>query len=83
MDGTVSKVYSDAKGGNQLIITHTNGYKTGYAHLSETDVNVGDSVTQGEQIALTGSTGNVTGPHLHFVLVNPSGAAIDPVGVIF
>ena len=47
-------------------IDHNNGYVTYYAHCSKLHVNVGDSVARGELIADMGSTGNSTGPHLHF-----------------
>ena len=52
--------------GNYVVITHDNGTQTLYGHLSATDVNVGDSVSQGEVIGAMGSTGDSTGPHLHF-----------------
>ena len=57
--------------GNCILIDHGNGMKTRYAHLSGYNVKVGDIVTRGEQIGRAGSTGNSTGPHLHFeVIVN-------------
>lgn len=52
--------------GYYLIIDHGAGIQTLYSHLSRIDVEVGDSVAQGEHIALSGRTGRVTGPHLHF-----------------
>lgn len=52
--------------GNYVVISHPNGTQTLYAHLSSSFVSVGQTVAQGEQIALMGSTGKSTGPHLHF-----------------
>ena len=81
--GTVTKVYENDKGGRQMIIQHTNGFSTGYAHLSDTLVGVGDTVKKGQEIAHSGNTGNTTGAHLHFVLLDSTGTAIDPQGVIY
>lgn len=52
--------------GNYLRILHRGGIITGYCHLSEFYVNEGDIIQQGQVIGLTGDTGRVTGPHLHF-----------------
>ena len=52
--------------GNIVVIDHGNGYLTHYAHLSTTKVGVGDKVAAGQTIGLEGSTGDSTGPHLHF-----------------
>jgi len=52
--------------GNMIMIDHGNGYQTLYAHLSSVNVRCGASVYQGSVIGLAGSTGNSTGPHLHF-----------------
>ena len=52
--------------GNFIIISHPNGTQTVYAHLSKNIVHAGDYVQQGQTIALMGSTGNSTGPHVHF-----------------
>ena len=55
--------------GTFILIEHPNGTKTRYAHLSKTEVKIGDYVTRGEEIGLIGNTGNTEGPtgcHLHF-----------------
>lgn len=61
-------IFSGWKGnyGNLIIIDHGNGYKTYYAHNSKLLAKVGQSVDKGTTISLSGSTGNSTGPHLHF-----------------
>jgi murein DD-endopeptidase MepM/ murein hydrolase activator NlpD len=63
--------------GNMIMIDHGNGYTTLYAHLSVFLVHCGASVNQGQRIAMAGSTGNSTGPHLHFE-VRSGGAFINP-----
>lgn len=52
--------------GNYVVIEHANGYKTGYAHLAEIVVSVGDDVPAGKCVGAVGSTGYSTGNHLHF-----------------
>jgi len=52
--------------GNLIILDHGNGYRTYYAHLSKILVRIGESVGQGQRIGSVGSSGNSTGPHLHF-----------------
>jgi len=78
MDGVVKSIYSNDKGGNQLIIEHTDGSRTGYAHLNGYKVNIGDPVTRGQVVALSGNTGNSNAPHLHFTYRNPQGVQMDP-----
>jgi LysM repeat protein len=57
--------------GNEIVIDHGGGKKTRYAHLSKFFVAAGDKVEKGKNIAAMGSTGNSTGPHLHFeVIIN-------------
>jgi len=63
--------------GNMVMIDHGNGYATLYAHLSAISVRCGQSVYQGGPIGAAGSTGNSTGPHLHFE-VRYFGGFINP-----
>ncbi len=64
--------------GNLVVVDHGDGLATAYAHASSILVSVGQSVAQGETIALVGSTGNSSGPHLHFE-VRVNGVAVDPL----
>lgn len=83
MPGTVDAVTSGGDGGNQVILKHDNGYKTGYAHLNKPMVKKGDKIKHGDVIGLSGSTGKSTGPHLHLTLTDPSGAKVDPQKMIY
>ncbi|HTV77945.1 MAG TPA: M23 family metallopeptidase [Steroidobacteraceae bacterium] len=64
--------------GTLVEINHGNGYITRYAHNESTLVAVGQTVTRGEKIALMGSTGHSTGPHVHFEVLH-NGQQIDPL----
>ncbi|MHB9854166.1 M23 family metallopeptidase [Streptomyces sp. Tue6028] len=70
--------------GNQVVIKMHDGTYTMYGHLSSIGVSVGQAVTPGQQIALSGSTGNTTGPHLHFEARTTAeyGSDMDPVGYL-
>ncbi|MBR3316829.1 MAG: RICIN domain-containing protein [Atopobiaceae bacterium] len=63
--------------GNLVILNHPDGTQTYYAHLSQILVSNGQAVAQGQRIALSGKTGNVTGPHLHFE-IRENGNRVDP-----
>ena len=62
-------------------INHGNGYVTRYAHNQRVLVAVGDTVQKGQPIALIGSTGRSTGPHLHFEVLK-QGRAVDPMSFV-
>ncbi|NJQ00286.1 transglycosylase family protein [Streptomyces zingiberis] len=70
--------------GNEVVIRHEDGRYSQYAHLSSLSVSAGQAVQGGTQIGLSGSTGNSTGPHLHFeVRTGPSyGSDIDPLAYL-
>ena len=78
--GTVTQAGWNGGYGNSVTIDHGNGLETFYAHLSEILVSVGDLVSQLQTIGLVGSTGNSTGPHLHFG-VYKDGVAVDPSSI--
>lgn len=65
--------------GNHVVIKHADGVYTLSAHLSSVSVSVGQTVTTGQTIGLSGSTGNSTGPHLHFELRNQPTAYAEGV----
>jgi len=76
-------VESSFKGGygGKIIVNHGNGFKTLYAHSKENLVKVGDIVKKGQIIALMGSTGRSTGPHVHFEVFK-NGRTVDPASYI-
>lgn len=69
--------YGTSGNGNYITIEHNGNYKTLYAHCKDLFVKEGDTVEKGELIASVGSTGNSTGPHLHFEIIE-NGINIDP-----
>ena len=64
--------------GNLIVVDHGNGWQSVYAHLNQTLKGCGDYVFQGEQIATLGTTGNSSGPHLHFELRTSDGQKVNP-----
>lgn len=79
--GTVSTAASGYGWGNYVVINHGDGYSTLYAHQDYYIVSEGDTVTQGQVIGYVGSTGNSTGPHLHFTIYY-NGSTVNPAGYI-
>ncbi|MEU6369175.1 M23 family metallopeptidase [Streptomyces sp. NPDC046931] len=82
--GTVVEIGWGGAYGNQIVIKMNDGTYTQYGHLSSIGVSVGQSVTPGRQIGLSGATGNTTGPHLHFEARTSQeyGSDIDPVAYL-
>ncbi|MFE2374780.1 peptidoglycan DD-metalloendopeptidase family protein [Streptomyces sp. NPDC059398] len=76
-DGTIRTQWNNAYG-NMAMVTSSDGTETWYCHLSSTKIRSG-SVKAGQVIAYSGSSGNSTGPHMHFEVRPHSGAAIDPL----
>jgi len=82
LDGTVSVVRETRLYGKHIIISHSNGYKTLYAHLNSFSVRQGDRVARGRKIGEVGSTGYSTGPHLHFGIIDRNGKFVNPLELI-
>ncbi|MFI8290729.1 M23 family metallopeptidase [Streptomyces sp. ms191] len=87
--GTVVKAgpYGGGDGpayGNAVVIKHANGKYSQYAHLSKIKVHIGQKVGAGQKIALSGNTGNSSGPHLHFeIRTTPNyGSALNPAAFL-
>lgn len=80
--GTVT--FSGWKGsyGKLIVVTHSNGLQTYYGHCNALYASVGQSVSQGQTIAAVGSTGNSTGPHLHFE-IRVNGVAYNPQNYVY
>lgn len=79
--GTVTWASWNGGYGNCVIISHGKGNSTLYGHLSGYNVSVGDQVSQGQVIAYSGNTGNSTGPHLHFGIMEGD-TWVDPLNYL-
>ncbi|MFF5186612.1 murein hydrolase activator EnvC family protein [Streptomyces sp. NPDC000345] len=79
--GRVVRVSCGGAFGIEIVLRHSDGYYTQYAHLAAVMVDQGESVTAGQWIGQSGTSGNSTGPHLHFeARVTPQlGSGVDPV----
>ena len=80
-DGVVSWAGKRTGYGNLIEVNHGNGYTTRYGHNQSHMVKVGDTVKKGQQIALMGSTGRSTGPHVHFEVLR-NGKSVNPSSFI-
>jgi murein DD-endopeptidase MepM/ murein hydrolase activator NlpD len=77
-DGVVAYAGSELKGyGNLVLVRHSNGFVTAYAHASELNVKKGEAVKRGQVIGKAGQTGNVASPQLHFE-VRKGATPVDP-----
>ncbi|NJQ14393.1 transglycosylase family protein [Streptomyces bohaiensis] len=83
-NGTVVAAGWAGSFGYEVIVRHNDGRFSQYAHLSAISVSVGQKVTTGQQVGRVGSTGNSSGPHLHFEIRTAQGfgSDIDPVGYL-
>jgi murein DD-endopeptidase MepM/ murein hydrolase activator NlpD len=82
MDGVVSVTSENWLYGKHIIISHSNGYKTMYAHLNAFSVKQGDRVVRGRKIGESGNTGHSTGPHLHFGVYDKSNRLVNPLELL-
>ncbi len=80
--GTVTFAGWKGSYGNLMVITHSNGVQTYYGHCSKLYLSAGTTVSQGQTIAAVGSTGNSTGPHLHFE-IRVNGVAHNPQSYLY
>ena len=81
-DGTVTFAAYNGSYGNLVKVDHGNGVETWYGHCSKIYSKVGDKVTAGDVIAAVGSTGNSTGPHLHFE-IRINGNTVNPQNYVY
>lgn len=75
--GTVTSAGYSGNAGNLIIINHGNGLQTYYMHCHKIYVRAGQTVSKGQNIAIVGTTGNSTGPHLHFQVMS-GGTPVNP-----
>lgn len=83
LDGKVCRTAFLATGyGNHVVLEHDGGLQTVYAHLSSVSVSIGSVVREGQELGRSGSSGNSTGPHLHFE-IRRGGQPVDPEELLF
>ena len=77
--GIVTYAGSKSGFGKMVEVDHRNGYKTRYAHCTKVTVKKGDAVKRGDVVAVVGSTGRSTGPHVHFEIVKGENTSVNPL----
>ncbi|MFB9312107.1 M23 family metallopeptidase [Nocardioides plantarum] len=83
--GTITNIPDNGTGGHTVTITHADGWKTQYMHLSSFSCADGESVAQGATVGLSGGaagapgSGSSTGPHVHWHMTSPGGTRTDPL----
>lgn len=81
-NGTITEAGFDGSYGNKTVLTLEDGTEIWYCHQSTINVSVGQTVTGGDVIGTVGSTGNVTGPHLHLEVRPGGGSPVDPYSTL-
>ena len=74
----ITSTYNSGGYGNYVVVSHSDGTSTLYAHMNKRNATVGQTVSQGDVIGYVGTTGNSTGNHLHFE-VRVNGSRVDPI----
>ena len=80
-DGIVSYSGWHGGNGNLVVLEHGHGFSTFYAHNKTTNVKIGQKVKRGDIISYSGSTGNSTGPHVHYEIWK-DGKPLNPTGYL-
>ena len=76
--GTVTGTTADRRCGTGLVVAATNGWTYTYCHATTLNVTTGAVLAAGQQVAVSGNTGNSTGPHLHLQITDPAGVLVCP-----
>jgi hypothetical protein len=82
VDGTIQSAGTAGGYGNMVVIQGSDGQFHRFAHLQGFDVRAGQQIAAGQQIGQVGSTGNSTGPHLHYEVRNAAGRVVNPEGIL-
>lgn len=78
-DGEILFAEEDGRHGLRIKMKHGDSFQTAYSHLGKITVKVGDKVKKGDQIALSGNTGQSTAPHLHYEVIKEGEGSVNPI----